>query len=848
MAGTPAGLPPGLGMIPGAHGMPGSGTVPGIAVRGFGAGRMRISYRVFLVGAIPIAVAAAIALAALLLLNEAERARSGAVLAGSIYRSLTAAIAARDDYVVGKPPEREGNGGRFTESANHALADLDGLDRVLGNPAYIAAANSLRETLRSYVARMDQLMQATVHNDTLVFEMSTRATSLISLAEQARKRQQESNATLVTTLAESDRKLRGVRDFLDRGQELTAAIAAVELQKGTIAALIEGTPERDEADSRFTFALTRVRNASTDLGEALRASGRGDAALELGVLASAYLGEPMPAARPAEPTAGSVSTPAATPAASAGPSPVEAIQAGQRLAEWTDRLIKVNSTASRALHDELAQLLTYSVEANETEQATQNIAITALKLSSRAHDALSSREIPAAESILREGKALGAAVAALPISPLIQTEMIDAVAQWSEGLSTTIAGLRRQSQILADMDLAAQRMINGAGNLNSLLQENADTIGGMIREILILGAAAGLLLGGVTGLYVARSITRPLRRLQLGMMQLAANSHAGPLADTQRRDELGDMARATNIFVTEIRRREQALQRAKDRADAALSELQQTQSDLIQAEKLASLGQLVAGVAHEINTPLGIALTTATLIGDEVKAFGEAAASGRLQRSVFQRFIERMGEGSGLLYANLTRSANLVQSFKQVAADQASGERRRFDMKVWLDDLLTSLTPVLRKSGHEVVIHCRPGLDVDTYPGALGQVITNFVTNAIAHGYPDGQAGRLSITVSEPMPLALRIVFADDGQGIPPENIGKVFDPFFTTGRSTGSTGLGLHIVYNLVTSLLQGRLEIESAPRRGTQFTVDLPKVVHDEAESQTLTRSGVRYAGARA
>jgi signal transduction histidine kinase len=314
------------------------------------------------------------------------------------------------------------------------------------------------------------------------------------------------------------------------------------------------------------------------------------------------------------------------------------------------------------------------------------------------------------------------------------------------------------------------------------------------------------------------------------MLELAANPLAGSIRDSHRRDELGDMARAANVFVTEIGNRERALRQAKEQADTALEELRQTQADLIQAEKLASLGQLVAGVAHEINTPVGIALTTATLLGDDVKRVESAVSEGRLAKTEFRRFVERMTEGSRLLFTNLSRAADLVHSFKQVAADQASGERRSFAMEAWLRELMVSLGPVLRKTTHEVTISCPPDLTIDTYPGALAQVLTNLVMNAVAHAYDEGQSGHLSLSVAE-RPEGLRIMFTDDGKGIACTDHAKVFEPFYTTRRNRGSTGLGLHIVYNLVTSKLQGRIDIESMPGTGTSFIIDLPRSVTDLA-----------------
>jgi signal transduction histidine kinase len=242
---------------------------------------------------------------------------------------------------------------------------------------------------------------------------------------------------------------------------------------------------------------------------------------------------------------------------------------------------------------------------------------------------------------------------------------------------------------------------------------------------------------------------------------------------------------------------------------------------------MASLGQLVAGVAHEINTPLGVALTTSTALDREVKRLSDLATGGRLSRSDFVTTVERLSEGSQLLQANLNRAIDLVYSFKQVAADQASGERRCFDMKTWLDELLTSLRPVLRKAGHEVTVRCPADRMLDTFPGALAQVLTNLIMNAVVHAYPDQRAGHLTVEVSQPRPEILRMVFADDGAGIPPQHLGKIFDPFFTTGRDRGGTGLGLHIVYNLVTVKLQGSIAVSSVPGRGTRFTIDLPVTV---------------------
>lgn len=763
---------------------------------------MRISVKILLVGGIPIAIAAIIALAALLLLAEADRARSGAVSASAIYRNLLVAVSERDEYIKAPPAGRARHEERFWTLATGAHSELSELDSAARSSRHQAAIDRAREALDRYVNLMGQFTEVTARNDALIADMASRAARLIELTDAARSRQHASNADIVLSLTEKDKRLRAARDVVDRAQELRGALADVELR---LAMAPAGSP----ASRSVGGELKRLSDAATALGTALQAGGKEADLREMDAFVAAYI---HAAGR------------------DFGTAPQGPAQ--RALAGWLDRLLKVNATEHRSLHDELAELLTYSVQAHETEQATQNIAIATLKLGSAADDALAERDVAAAGAIFDRSRDLGATVESLPISPLIQTEMIDAIAQWQRGLATTTDGLRRQNEIIAAMDSSAEGMIDGARILNDLLTTDAEALSQVIRNILIVGAAIGLFLGSVTGWIVARSISRPLQRLQQDMMDLAAaDPTVRSISETERADELGDMARATNFLVTEIRRREKALTRAKDRADAALVTLQKAQSDLVQAEKLASLGQLVAGVSHEINTPLGIALTTSTLLGAEVKRFSDAAASRQLQRSVLDRFVSRMNEGSALLTGNLTRAANLVHSFKQVAADQASGDRRRFDVQEWLSDLLTSLGPALRKAGIDVSVDCRAGLQLDSYPGALGQVITNLTMNAINHAYEPGQSGRITIAVSEPAEGRVRIGFGDDGRGIDPANIGKVFDPFFTTGRGRGNTGLGLHIVYNLVTSRLQGHIDLQSEPGRGTRFTIDLPVAVAEGA-----------------
>jgi PAS domain S-box-containing protein len=279
--------------------------------------------------------------------------------------------------------------------------------------------------------------------------------------------------------------------------------------------------------------------------------------------------------------------------------------------------------------------------------------------------------------------------------------------------------------------------------------------------------------------------------------------------------------------ITERKKNEAELLRAKEDAEHALRELRRTQEELIQSEKMAALGSLVAGVAHEINTPLGNALTASSHLADQVDSLAALFAENKMRRSDLEQFLGLVGETTTLMLANLERAVELVQSFKQVAVDQTSGERRQFDLKGYIDEVLLSLRPRLRKTHHEVSVDCPKDIIVDGYPGALSQVLTNFVLNSLLHAFAEEEAGHLSIIVSQPEPDWIELCYADDGVGIPTELVGRIYDPFFTTKRGSGGSGLGLHIVYNLVNVSLGGHISVKSETGRGTQFFVRFPRSV---------------------
>ena len=280
------------------------------------------------------------------------------------------------------------------------------------------------------------------------------------------------------------------------------------------------------------------------------------------------------------------------------------------------------------------------------------------------------------------------------------------------------------------------------------------------------------------------------------------------------------------LDIGERKRGELEMRKAKDAAEAALRNLRETQNSLIEAEKLAALGRLVAGVAHEVNNPVGISLTVASSLERKTALFAAEVARGDLRRSSLNDFLETSRDASSQLVANLNRAAELITSFKQVAADRNYSDQRVFDLGDLTEQVVMSLRPGLRKHHLTLNVDCQPNLTMNSYPGPYGQVLTNLFLNAVAHAFPDGKPGAVDIQVRESGTDNVEVIFSDNGCGMSLDVRRRAFDPFFTTRRDQGGTGLGLHIVYSIVTNRLGGRLDLDSEPGGGTRIQIILPRV----------------------
>ena len=289
-------------------------------------------------------------------------------------------------------------------------------------------------------------------------------------------------------------------------------------------------------------------------------------------------------------------------------------------------------------------------------------------------------------------------------------------------------------------------------------------------------------------------------------------------------DELGQLIKEYNDNLIRQTETEAALKDAHIKTEAALINLKEAHINLIQSEKMASLGSLVAGIAHEINTPLGNSLTVATTVTEMTHQIKADIDNGQLTKSALDEFIESITEASTILERNLHRAAKQIQNFKNVAVDQTSEKRRVFDVKEVIYENIYILKPLIKHTPFKIEVSVPTGISMDSFPGPLGQIITNCFHNALLHGFESRKNGLISIKASLVSDKWLYLEIADNGKGMTVTECEKAFDPFYTTKLGKGGSGLGLNLVYNLTTTILGGTVDIKSSVDMGVTFNFRLP------------------------
>lgn len=331
------------------------------------------------------------------------------------------------------------------------------------------------------------------------------------------------------------------------------------------------------------------------------------------------------------------------------------------------------------------------------------------------------------------------------------------------------------------------------------------------------------------GLVLTVIMTRSLLR-QLGGEPAYAQEVAARIAQGEFHYDIqlhpGDntsLLAVINLMRNRLNLRSQALEKANQEMAEVIDTLKHTQTELVESEKMAALGSLVAGVSHELNTPIGNSVIAASTITDLTRQFTSQVQDGQLRRAQLNAYLDEIATGADILQRNLMRAGDLVASFKQVAVDCSSSQLREFRLSEVIRETLLTLRPAFKKLPVTFEQSIPDNIHMQSYPGPLTQVITNLVNNAVIHGLcdlPQGQVTVAAILVSD---QEVQITVTDNGHGIPEENMHRIFEPFFTTKLGHGGSGLGLHIVYNNVTQILQGKIRVQSEPGC-TVFTLNLP------------------------
>ena len=355
-----------------------------------------------------------------------------------------------------------------------------------------------------------------------------------------------------------------------------------------------------------------------------------------------------------------------------------------------------------------------------------------------------------------------------------------------------------------------------------------------LRRYTFFTLSVSLLITVLIALMLIHSVTRSVNKIRKFTADLGSGNFDTSIPQT-RIEEFDILLQQLKTTRAAVKERESELQQLTDDLEDIVHErtheledsmrnLKQTQSQLILSEKMAALGGLVAGVAHEINTPIGIGVTAASFIQEQMESIKRDLNNDTLTQEAFESFLEVNIESAELLLSNMKRASDLISSFKKVAVDQQTDKLNEFNLMEYTSEVLRSLTPKLKAGRHKTFIHCDKLIFMKSYPGAFSQILANLVVNSVSHGFEHMFEKEIHITISQKKGQAV-IEYCDNGRGIPESVASHIFDPFYTTKRNKGGTGLGMNIVYNLVTQKLGGSIEL-GVCNMGACFIMTLPLV----------------------
>ena len=334
--------------------------------------------------------------------------------------------------------------------------------------------------------------------------------------------------------------------------------------------------------------------------------------------------------------------------------------------------------------------------------------------------------------------------------------------------------------------------------------------------------------------FVNRLNLLTLKMIQFPQSKLGIEAPTAPPGGAMER--LQNQFNLMAMAISEARKREEKINRELAETNGALLKslkiMKRTQTQLFQSEMMAALGGLVAGVAHEINTPLGIGITTSSYLQERTQESLLAFKGQCLSHEALASYFDDANESTQLIEQNLLRAGNLVRSFKRVAVDQTNNEHRTFNLQEYIRETLFSLRPKWKRTRHLVHLQCPDTLLVTGFPGAIAQILTNLIVNSLKHAFPEGSSGSINIDISQKEEW-VHMHYRDDGKGISSGEVDRIFEPFYTTARAHGGIGLGMHIVFNLVTQTLGGNIECHSMPEAGVTFKIHFPVVVEAKSRS---------------